>query len=94
MEAIRSGKVLHVARSVQSEKNLLATGALPSEEAVGIILATRGHQVSRQPHDQDPSIMCHILKPNVAGVSWYVKCFERRGIWFVSFHPQERGERR
>lgn len=89
--ALRDDLVLHVPRPVQAEKNLLATGQISSVEAITIIQATRGNQVEVEPYEQDPSVDCYILKPVVQGVRWYVKCFERSGIWFVSFHRQETG---
>jgi hypothetical protein len=88
LTALHQGRVFHEARP--ADKNWLASGELALPEAIALVGRTRGHQAECGPHHLDPSIEVWILRPEVAGVSWYVKCYEaEKDVWFISFHPTE-----
>ena len=90
LEALRRGQVIHEERSYQDDKNRLATGAISDEEAVAILTAARGQNSTASVHHYDSELKVWIMKPTVAGISWYIKAYLQEGkIVFLSFHHSQ-----
>ncbi|MBT9583719.1 hypothetical protein IV102_10225 [bacterium] len=85
LAALREHRYQHEARAAQSQKNLLATGAISVDQAIGLVEATRGNQATSSPHHADASVLVWVFRP----VGWYVKFYLVDGAWFISFHQAE-----
>lgn len=83
VEALRERRIEYEARELQSQKNLLSTGAIDAEMAITLIQSTRGHQANFSPHHADRSIQVWVFEPK----GWYIKFYLLEGCCFISFHP-------
>lgn len=81
-KALREGRIQHEAREAQTQKNLLATGGIDTEEALQLIQATRGQQAKCSPHHADASIQVWVFRPQ----DWYIKFYLLDQCIFISFH--------
>lgn len=90
LECLRQGRVVHEGRSLQSTKNLLSSGELSETEALRILEAVRGQQAQLAAHHYDPEQLLWVLRPEVAGVRWYLKLYlSGEDLVCLSFHPTE-----
>jgi hypothetical protein len=71
LAALRAGDVIIASRSAIETKNLLATGALTTDELIEIVSACRGHDYEARPHHQISEVTIHILRQR----GWYVKFY-------------------
>ncbi len=87
LDALTKGMVVHEERSYQEEKNLLATGDMSEADALIILRSTPGRCASESCHHYDSSQRVWIMKPEVDGVTWYVKAYLlEENVVFLSFH--------
>lgn len=92
LQALRSGRVFHEQRSYFEDKNVLATGQISEQEALVLLAAVRGSQAEVSVHHYDPLQKVWILKPEVAGVRWYLKAYLQDDcLVFLSFHRAQGG---
>ena len=83
IDCLRSGYVSHEQRNNIDVKNLLATGAVSTEEVVAVILRARGGDYSCSPHDFNNGIMVHLIKAKAWYIKWY---FLEPDAVFISVH--------
>jgi len=89
LEDLQSLNFDHQARTGRDEEeNLLAAGLVSTEEALEIVMCTKGHQHENKRHHQVAFPQVWILKPVFKEECWYVKgYFLGNQTWFISFHP-------
>jgi hypothetical protein len=83
VEAMRERRIEYEARELQSQKNLLSTGALDVDKAIALIQSTRGDQANSSPHHANRSIQVWVFEPK----GWYIKFYLVESVCFISFHP-------
>lgn len=88
LKALDQGRVLHESRRDQKIKNLLACGEVEIAYVSFLVELTRGNTVTHEPHDQMPDVQVWILRPKVKNVAWYVKCYIKQDVIFISVHRQ------
>lgn len=94
--AINSGQIQHEPRDAIALKNLLAIGAVTTDDALLVINACKGDDYSTSQHHHDATVAVHVFKAKVktsidsAKENWYVKIyFLDPDIWFISMHKSE-----
>lgn len=75
-------------------KNLLQTGDVTPEYVVALLARCQGGDYEESPHHFDNEIVCHVFKPSLQDVRWYIKCYfvgdeEASAAVFISVHHSE-----
>jgi len=87
-EALRNPRtIVHEPRTDQAKKNLLANGVVTCAEVLAVARAANGTDYKEDAHDQDASIVVHIIRRAHQGIDWYIKwyCIEPN-VTFISVH--------
>ena len=90
IDALKDGRIRFERRSAAQGKNLLQSGDISPEEVIWLLRRCRGDQYEESPHHFMPEVPCHIFKPEIHRIQWYVKGYRLSDdVFLISVHTSE-----
>lgn len=82
LAALQNGQVSHERRPNQQQINQLWAGNVSSVFVSDLVSGAKGTMVTFDEWDKEPDIQVWIIRAE----GWYVKCYIKGGIVFISVH--------
>ena len=86
IEALTSDNIAHEQRPDQMRKNLLFSGGVNVAFVGYLVGLTTGNMVTFEAHDLMPDVQVWILRPMLQSEKWYLKCYIKSDVVFISVH--------